>query len=181
MNDWKSCCTSNRKRSHKQVYNIHLMSYHQCDLKPFWSYQVRVPWHSARWHLAKWYLTWWHSAQRHIDNLHNSIKYIYTYKNGYFHKDSQHVDITTTIIIMTFSLTSLGITTFIIITLGLKTFNVLALIVTHSNNQYNNSQCEARSLAWVEGSRENVQGYFRQLPSTSVFGFNTSKHAETGS
>ena len=33
----------------------------------------------------------------------------------------------------------------------------------------------------VLGSRENVQGYFRRLPSTSVFGFNTSKHAETGS
>jgi len=31
------------------------------------------------------------------------------------------------------------------------------------------------------GSGENVQGYFRRLPSISVFGFNKSKHAETGS
>jgi hypothetical protein len=36
-------------------------------------------------------------------------------------------------------------------------------------------------LVEIAGSRENVQGYFRRLPSISVFGFNKSKHAETGS
>jgi hypothetical protein len=30
------------------------------------------------------------------------------------------------------------------------------------------------------GSGENVQGYFRRLPSISVFVINKSKHAETG-
>ena len=48
---------------------------------------------------------------------------------------------------------------------------------------HNEPQKEAQLAknAPIWGSRENVQGYFRRLPSTSVFGFNTSKHAETGS